>query len=61
MLEAQFEEYLNSDKALILIKQKMRDGQGNFSNALRKYYIFKNGRKFPRILDFERENRLQRI
>ena len=34
------------------INQTMPNSNGNYSNALRKYYEFKNGRKFPKIRDF---------
>ncbi|MCL2235214.1 MAG: hypothetical protein FWB98_02100 [Defluviitaleaceae bacterium] len=44
--------------ALRRIKQNMNDGNGSYSNSLRKYYSFKNKHEFPRIVDFERKNGL---
>ena len=44
-------------QTLIAINQRMSNGNGSYSNALRKYYIYKNGREFPRIRQFESENK----
>lgn len=46
----------NDDKmynALLLINSNMNNGNGAYSNALRKYYIFKNQKEFPRISDYK--------
>lgn len=45
-------------RVLVEINQKMKNANGSYSNALRKYYTFKNGRDFPRIADFEREHNM---
>jgi hypothetical protein len=39
--------------ALLLINANLNNKNGAYSNALRKYYIFKNGREFPRISSYE--------
>ena len=38
--------------ALKKINQEMPNSNGGYSNALRKYYEFTNGRKFPKIRDY---------
>ena len=40
-------------KSLIEINQKLKNHNGAYSNALRKYYIFKNKKAFPQIRDYE--------
>jgi len=42
---------------LVGINRKMANGSGAYSNALRKYYIFKNNCVFPKLDHFERDNR----
>jgi hypothetical protein len=42
--------------ALLDINSKMKNKNGAYSNALRKYYTFKNNKTFPQIDAFEREN-----
>jgi len=42
---------------LIAINQRMNNRSGAYSNALRKYYIYKNKRFFPQLAQFEWENR----
>lgn len=37
---------------LLQIKAKMNDHNGNLSNALRKYYIFANGKSFPSLSEY---------
>ena len=39
--------------SLLLINANLNNKNGAYSNALRKYYIFKNGREFPRISSYE--------
>lgn len=34
-------------KILVQIKQELKDINGTISNALRKYYLFHNNKKFP--------------
>jgi hypothetical protein len=40
---------------LVRIKQEMKDTNGNISNALRKYYQFTNGRVFPVLSQYQRD------
>lgn len=44
-------------QALCNINCNMKNQNGAYSNALRKYYTFKNIKNFPQISVFERENR----
>ena len=39
--------------SLLLINSNMNNRNGAYSNALRKYYIFKNQKQFPRISDYK--------
>lgn len=39
---------------LLRIKREMKDTNGNVSNALRKYYEFSNGRRFPTLAEYEK-------
>lgn len=39
--------------ALLLINSNMNNSNGAYSNALRKYYIFKNQKEFPRISNYK--------
>lgn len=48
---------INMYRALLEINSKMRNQNGAYSNVLRKYYTFKNNKVFPRLKDFEIENR----
>lgn len=34
------------------IKSELGDSNGAISNALRKYYLFTNGREFPRLSEY---------
>jgi len=45
-------------RVLVAINNEMKNGNGCYSNALRKYYTFKNGRDFPHISDYAREHQL---
>ena len=38
---------------LVKIKQEMKDTNGNISNALRKYYEFSNGKRFPTLAEYK--------
>ena len=57
LVERQFETSLDSIVAddilmfqtLCLIKSEMNDTNGNISNAVRKYYLFSNGKEFPSL------------
>ena len=40
-------------ETLIRVKQETNDQNGNNSNALRKYYEFTNGNKFPTLAEYE--------
>lgn len=39
--------------ALKKINEVMKNSSGNYSNALRKYYLFKNKHEFPHIKSYE--------
>jgi hypothetical protein len=39
---------------LCRIKKELNDSNGAISNALRKYYLFANGREFPKLSDYRR-------
>lgn len=43
-------------EALVNINQKMKNSNGAYSNALRKYYTFINKRDFPQIKTYEYYN-----
>lgn len=55
LVERQFETSLDSIvvddnlmfQTLCRIKNEMNDNNGNISNAVRKYYLFSNGKDFP--------------
>lgn len=42
-------------ESLLIIKQSPREKNGNIQNALRWYYQFANGKKFPGIASYERK------
>ena len=42
-------------ETLIGVKQETNDQNGNNSNALRKYYEFSNGNKFPTLAEYEQK------
>jgi len=44
-------------QALCNINSLMKNQNGAYSNALRKYYAFRNNKTFPQISAFERANR----
>ena len=39
---------------LCRIKKELNDSNGAISNALRKYYLFANGREFPKLSNYRR-------
>lgn len=41
-------------QSLLDINQKLKNYNGAYSNALRKYYIFRNNKIFPQITEFEK-------
>lgn len=61
MIERYFETSIDNivrdDEAtyntLIRIKAEMKDTNGIISNALRKYYLFANGKSFPTLAEYE--------
>lgn len=40
-------------ETLIRVKQETNDHNGNNSNALRKYYEFSNGSRFPTLAEYK--------
>ena len=38
---------------LTRIKAELKDTNGTISNALRKYYVFSNGKQFPALSEYE--------
>lgn len=60
LVERQFETSLDSIVAndnlmfqtLCRIKNEMNDTNGNISNAVRKYYLFMNGKEFPPLSEW---------
>ena len=61
MIEKHFDESLDNivnddDKTyttLLRIKAEMKDQNGTVSNALRKYYVFSNGKSFPSLSEYQ--------
>ena len=43
-------------QALMRINQLLPKPKGAHSNALRKYYLFVNGKEFPHLRSFEQDN-----
>lgn len=41
-------------ETLCRIKNEMNDTNGNISNAVRKYYLFSNGKEFPPLSQWRR-------
>lgn len=56
-LEKSLDQIVSSDDEMIIALKKINDVMNNYngaySNALRKYYIFKNKREFPQIKSYE--------
>ena len=42
-------------KTLLRIKVEIKDTNGTITNALRKYYVFTNGKLFPVLSEYERQ------
>ena len=39
---------------LLQIREQMKETNGVYQNAVRKYYLFVNGKEFPRISNYEK-------
>jgi hypothetical protein len=39
---------------LVRIQQEMKDLNGGYQNAVRKYYAYVNGKEFPRLKEYAR-------
>lgn len=56
-LGVSLDEIVSDDKVmyetLVKVKQDTNDHNGNNSNALRKYYEFYNGRRFPTLAEYK--------
>ena len=56
-LGVSLDEIVNDDnktyKALLRIKEEMKDVNGTLSNALRKYYMFINSKAFPALSEYK--------
>lgn len=56
-LEVDLDEIVSDDdkmyETLIRVKQDTNDYNGNNSNALRKYYEFSNGKRFPTLAEYK--------
>ena len=44
-------------KTLLRIKAELKDTNGTISNALRKYYVFTNGKTFPVLSEYKSQKR----
>ena len=57
-LAVSLDEVMENDcttyELLLRIKREMKDTNGNVSNALRKYYEFSDGRRFPPLAEYEK-------
>lgn len=55
--EVDLDEIVSDDdkmyETLIRVKQETNDHNGNNSNALRKYYEFSNGKRFPALAEYK--------
>jgi hypothetical protein len=55
--EMSLDDIVNDDdrmyKVLVRIKAEIKDTNGTVSNALRKYYVFANGKPFPVLSEYE--------
>ena len=56
-LEVDLDKIVSDDdkmyETLIRVKQETNDYNGNNSNALRKYYEFANGKRFPTLAEYK--------
>ena len=63
-LSVSLDEVIENDCAtyelLLRIKCEMKDTNGNVSNALRKYYEFSNGRRFPPLAEYKKAEEVAR-
>lgn len=41
-------------RLLLQIREQMNEANGVYQNSVRKYYLFVNGKEFPRISDYEK-------
>lgn len=48
-------------QSLLRINEIMNNRNGAYSNALRKYYIFRNGNEFPMIAEYEKKVKIRLI
>ncbi|MCP2034138.1 hypothetical protein L1279_001121 [Planomicrobium sp. HSC-17F08] len=39
---------------LLKIRENMNEANGVYQNSVRKYYLFKNGKEFPRLNHYEK-------
>ena len=56
-LDTIVEDEIKMYHALVRINEVMKNANGSYSNALRKYYTFKTGEVFPRIEEFYNRHR----
>lgn len=42
---------------LLRIRKQMNETNGVYQNSVRKYYLFVNGKEFPRISTYEKSNK----
>ncbi len=58
ILGMDFDYIVSSDDlmydSLVILRQSEKPANGVLQNALRKYYIFKNGKEFPRLNSYRR-------
>ena len=59
-LDSIIEDSSATYELLLRIKHEMKDTNGNVSNALRKYYEFSNGRRFPTLAEYKKRKELYR-
>lgn len=64
-LKANLDSFVLDDnimyQALLKINELMNNSNGAYSNALRKYYIFRNGCEFPMIAEYEKKAKIKLI
>lgn len=44
-------------KVLLRIQREMNEHNGVYQNAVRKYYLYRNGKEFPRLQIYEAKRR----
>lgn len=56
-LNVDLDDIVKDDKStynlLLRIQNEMNEQRGNFQNAVRKYYEYRNGKKFPQLRHFK--------